>query len=78
MAKKQFKIEPSMPSGKRYSVSHRQNGSIEIYVAGIFMKFEAHRTNPVIPVEFKDGVPESVVKHPDFEMMRKYFIVTEI
>lgn len=83
MAKKEpSTFENSSPSNyqqseKKYSVRYRFNGSMEIYVGTNRIKFEAHKTNPVFPSEYSDGIPESIVNHPDFQSQKKYFSVTQ-
>jgi hypothetical protein len=63
--------------GKRYNVVYKDNASMEITVGGELLRFEAHKLNPVHPEKYKDGVPESVINHPDFKWTNKYFTITE-
>lgn len=65
-------------SGKKYTVVYKNNGSRELYVAGMLMRFEAHRPNPVFPRQYGNGLPEWIVKHPDFVSAESEFTVREI
>ena len=64
-------------SDPMYDITYRLNGSMEIYVAGQLLKFEAHVRNPVFPEQYQKGVPGAIVNHPDFQSVKKYFTVSE-
>lgn len=62
---------------KKYIVVYKHNSSMEIYVGKEFLRFEANINNPVYPDKYKDGLPESIISHPDFIKQKKYFTVIE-
>ena len=58
-----------------YNVIFRDNRSFEMTVGNEFFRFEPHITNPVLPEKYKNGVPESIISHPDFKIKKDYFNV---
>lgn len=62
---------------KVYSLLVRENAPFECFVGGQKMMFRARGLNPFFPEKFSDGVPESIVNHPDFSELKKYFVITE-
>jgi hypothetical protein len=66
-----------IPNEKKYIVVHKFNSPIEIYIGREFLKFEAHTPNPIYPEKYQDGLPESIINHPDFQAAAKNFTVIE-
>jgi len=61
----------------KFNVIYKQNGSMELTVGRELLHFEAHKTNPVFPAKYKDGLPKEIIEHPDFQTAKNYFIVTK-
>ena len=73
MAEKEKAKEVSQPKEVLYNVIFRDNRSFELTVGREFLRFEPHVTNPVVPEKYKNGVPESIISHPDFKIKKDYF-----
>ena len=62
---------------KMYNIVFRQNRTMEVRIKGETIRWEPNGKNPVWPLRFQDGIPESTLNHKDFNYHKKYFVITE-
>ena len=64
-------------SERIYQVRFTQNRKYELKVGREILIFMAGAINPCFPEKYKNGVPESVISHPDFAKAKSMFAITE-
>lgn len=82
MATKRADIEANYKASEEtnqpvlYDVTYRSNKSFELHVNREVLRFEAGIVNPVSPIEYKKGVPESIINSPEFKVQSQFFNVS--
>jgi hypothetical protein len=66
-----------IPKKRKYIVVHKFNCPLELNIGGVEIKFEPHGRNPIFPAEFKDGIPDTIINHPDFISAADNFVILE-
>ena len=69
---------PAKDSKKKlYRVVFRENRTHECRVGLETIIWSPRGKNPIFPLKYKDGLPEEIINHHDFEPQKKYFVITE-
>ncbi len=63
------------PKTKRVVFKH--NRSFDLRIGQEVIRFAPHGVNPEYPEKYKDGLPDDIINHRDFESHRNYFVITE-
>jgi hypothetical protein len=72
------KYKASDPKKKLFRVVFKQNRTKEVKVGREFLVWIPNGVNPVYPEIYKDGIPEEIINHKDFQTQKKYFNITEV
>lgn len=60
-----------------YPVIFKEDRTFELYVAGERIVFSSRTRNPIYPEKYAEGLPDSILNHPDFKSHSQYFNVVK-